>query len=125
MVMNLPMHRGVIGSNLNDGKEWLTSKDSDNTLYADGIHDLKASQIANSIQPLYTFTTHTFTTASNDISRDGPTLNEAKSAYCAVTWAQSSSFLNVVNGGTQLWVVPETSQYNIAVSYTHLRAHET
>lgn len=65
------------------------------------------------IDSLFTFTTHTFTTAGNDISRDGPTLGEAQSAYSSTSFASNSSYFNVVNGGTQLWVVPSTGSYTI------------
>lgn len=62
---------------------------------------------------LYSFTSHTFTTAGNDISRNGPTYAEATSAYSATTWASTSSFFNVVHDGVQLWKVPATATYEI------------
>lgn len=95
-----------------------------------GVHDMQTvydsfsgaptnregyNQGFGTVDGLYAFTTHTFTTAGNDISRDGPTLSEAQAAYGATAFL-SYTYFNVVNGGTQLWVVPITGTYSITAA---------
>lgn len=74
------------------------------------------SAFSTALQPtvtqLYTFSSHTFTPAGRD-GRFGPTLNDVRSAYSTVTWAQQTTFLNVVTQGVQLWTVPVTGSYAI------------
>lgn len=65
---------------------------------------------------LYAFSTHTFTTAGNDISRNGPTLGEAQTAYSSASWASNASYFNVVNGGIQLWKCPSDGTYTITAA---------
>ena len=79
-----------------------------------GVHDLRR----NLLTPpgaLYTFTTHTFTTAGNDTSRDGPTLSEAQSYYSGETWTSITTYFNVYSG-VQLWKVPVTADYDITAA---------
>lgn len=62
-------------------------------------------------QPLYAFTTHTFTTASTT-GRTGPTQAACVSAYSAAPWASNTQFFTV-SGGIQKWKVPKTGLYRI------------
>jgi hypothetical protein len=64
------------------------------------------------IPMLYTFKTHTFTTAEKS-GPIGPTLNEVKNAYSNASWAQNSDFLNMTVQGIQEWKVPATGSYTI------------
>jgi hypothetical protein len=70
-------------------------------------------QISSSANtPLYSFTSHTFTTAGKS-GKSGPTLNEVKNAYSNVSWAQNSDFLNMKKEGIQEWTVPVSGNYTI------------
>ena len=63
--------------------------------------------------PLYNFTSHTFTNAGTT-GRTGPTLTSVRTAYSGVSWAQNSSYLDMLNNnGIQLWTVPITGSYTI------------
>lgn len=64
---------------------------------------------------LYTFTSHTFTTAGVS-GRTGPTLAQCKSAYSSASWAQNTNFFNMTTQGIQLWTVPSTKSYTITVA---------
>ena len=107
------MHRGIIGSNLNDGKEWLTSKDSDFTLWSDGVHDLKAAMLGIAVD-LYAFTSHTFTHGSATGQTGGNTAN-FNNAY-GTSWSGDNDFFNVQTPGFQRWTVPATADYNFVVA---------
>jgi hypothetical protein len=62
---------------------------------------------------LYSFTSHTFTTASAT-GRNGPTLAAVQTAYSSKTWTQNTNYLNMDNdNGIQLWKVPATGAYVI------------
>lgn len=79
-----------------------------------GVHSLTR----NLLTPpgaLYPFSTHTFTTAGNDTSRDGPLLSEAQTSYSTQTWASDTNFFNVYLG-VQLWKVPLTASYDITAA---------
>ena len=99
---------------------------------------------AASESALYSFSSHTFTNCGST-GKNGPTLANCKSSY-VVTWEDNTDFFNVQTQGIQEWTVPTTATYTIevwgaaggtqlysgdyaggcgAVSYTHLRAHET
>jgi hypothetical protein len=64
---------------------------------------------------LYTFTSHTFTNAGVT-GRFGPNLSQIRSAYTSQSWAQNSSYLNIVYQGVQEWTVPATGNYQITLS---------
>ena len=64
---------------------------------------------------LYAFTSFTFTNAGQ-FGAIGPTLAELQSAYSATSWTQSSSNLNVITRGYQLWTVPESGSYQITAA---------
>jgi len=62
---------------------------------------------------LFTFTTHTFTTAST-VGRFGPTLSTLRSAYSGVSWASNSLYFAQGRAqGYQLFTVPVTGIYEI------------
>jgi hypothetical protein len=64
-------------------------------------------------EPLYSFTTHTFTSAGIS-GRFGPTLAQVRTAYSGQTWAQNSAYLNQgAFQGYQDWTVPVTGIYEI------------
>ena len=62
-------------------------------------------------QPLYSFTSHTFTPAGAT-GRNGPTLTQCRNAY-NVTWDTNTSFFNITTQGIQQWTVPATRTYTI------------
>jgi hypothetical protein len=62
---------------------------------------------------LYSFTTHTFTTAGK-AGRFGPTIAQMLSAYSAATWTSNPANFNIGRAdGYQLWTVPATGIYEI------------
>lgn len=65
--------------------------------------------------PLYSFSSHTFTTAGRSLAT-GPSLAEIQSAYSSASWAQNSSYLNMTTNGYQKWTVPVTGQYTITAA---------
>lgn len=67
------------------------------------------------VSGLYSFTTHTFTNAGVT-GYDGPTLAQVQSAYSSQSWAQNTSYLNVVDQGIQQWKVPKTGTYRITAA---------
>jgi len=64
-------------------------------------------------EPLYTFTSHTFTTCAAT-GPFGPTLAACQTAYQNTSWARTPELFTVV-GGVQQWVVPETGEYELTV----------
>ena len=79
--------------------------------------DLEVNGLAKlgnvNIVPLYVFTTHTFTNAGVT-GRLGPTLDNVRTAYSGVSWAQNNSYLSMTNdNGIQLWTVPLSGNYTI------------
>ena len=67
---------------------------------------------------LYSFITHTFTTAgksksTGSIGPIGPTLDQVRNAYSSISWAQNNNFLNMTKQGIQEWTVPFTAKYKI------------
>ncbi len=65
---------------------------------------------------LYSFTTHTFTNAGVS-GRTGPTIDQVKTAYSGVTWAQNSDYLYMTAAvGIQQWKVPATGTYTITAA---------
>lgn len=64
---------------------------------------------------LYSFTTHTFTTAGLT-GRTGPTLSQCQAAYSAASWTQNTNNFNVFTTGIQSWVVPRTGTYSFTVA---------
>jgi hypothetical protein len=72
------------------------------------------SEIPTSLNPLYTFSSHTFTNATAT-GRNGPTLAQCRTAYSTATWAQDATnlYLNMTTQGIQLWKVPVTGSYTI------------
>jgi hypothetical protein len=63
---------------------------------------------------IYTFTSHTFTTA-NTMGPSGPTLSALQSAYSSASWAQNTANFNVTNG-IQSWTVPATGNYRVTLA---------
>jgi hypothetical protein len=61
---------------------------------------------------IYEFSSFTFTNAGV-VGSSGPTLAQVRSAYSGASWAQNSSYLNVVTQGYQEWTVPTTGSYTI------------
>lgn len=75
-----------------------------------GVH----SSVVASSSELYAFSSHTFTNAgATGVS--GPSLALVQSAYSSQSWAQNTSFLNVI-GGIQIWTVPVDGVYRITAS---------
>jgi hypothetical protein len=73
----------------------------------------KLGNVTIGANPLYAFTSHTFTNA-NATGRTGPSLSAVRSAYtnAGATWA--TSYLNMTSdNGIQLWTVPVTGNYII------------
>jgi hypothetical protein len=64
-----------------------------------------------SIERLYTFTSHTFTNAGAT-GRIGPTLSQLRGVYTP-SWTDDTNYLNVVDTGIQEWTVPRTGTYEI------------
>ena len=64
---------------------------------------------------LYTFTTHTFTSASVN-GANGPTLAQCRTAYSSASWELDTSLFNVVTQGVQLWTVPLRGLYTVEVA---------
>jgi len=63
-------------------------------------------------QPLYAFTSWTFTNAGVT-GRTGPTISQVRSAYSSQTWAQNNSYLSMTVAGMQNWTVPLSGTYRI------------
>jgi len=64
-------------------------------------------------EPLYSFTTHTFTHAGAGNPPDtGPTLTQCRNTY-SVTWDTDTSLFNITTQGIQQWTVPATGTYTI------------
>jgi hypothetical protein len=76
---------------------------------------LAVTDAAAVVEPLYSFSSHTFTNASA-IGVNGPTLTVCRSAYSATTWVTNTAYFNVVVTGVQLWTVPETRSYVLTVA---------
>jgi hypothetical protein len=72
---------------------------------------------ANETYGLYTFSSHTFTTAGLT-GKFGPTLAQCKTAYSSASWAQNTSYFNVDSTyqGIQVWVVPKSGSYTITAA---------
>jgi hypothetical protein len=66
------------------------------------------------IDALYSFTSHTFTNAGQT-GRLGPTLSQLTSAYTP-SWTDNTNYLNVTTQGIQEWTVPQTGTYEIEVA---------
>ena len=89
----------------------LTGLTSGNTYYLKQA----ASPFSGSAAPLYTFTSHNFTTAGQTGSTP-PTLAQLRTAYSSTTWAANTAFFNQGNfQGYQDWVVPRTGTYEFTV----------
>jgi len=68
-----------------------------------------------SASSLYGFTVHTFTNAGAT-GRTGPIISQVRSAYRTASWAQNSTYLNMITQGIQEWTVPATGSYTIDVA---------
>ena len=94
-----------------------TSGASDGTLTpitiraSDGIGFVDRSFTIETLAPLYSFSSHTFTNAGAT-GRYGPTLTQLRNVY-NVTWDGDTSLFNVVTQGFQEWTVPATGTYQI------------
>jgi hypothetical protein len=91
----------------------LTGLTSGNTYYLKQT----TSPFQGSAAPLYTFTSHNFTTAGQTGSTP-PTLSQLTTAYnsAGATWATNTAFFNQGNfQGYQDWVVPRTGTYEFTV----------
>lgn len=75
------------------------------------------TQIPTTINPnkLYDFVSHLFTNASAEGFK-GPTLVQCRSAYSNVAWTQSSSNLDMLQQGIQIWKVPMTGVYKVTIA---------
>lgn len=71
-------------------------------------------QFSISTLPLYTFSSHTFTTAGAS-GQYGPTLAAIKSAYSSTTWADQYMSMDY-SQGVQEWTVPKSGQYSFTVA---------
>jgi hypothetical protein len=72
------------------------------------------------VQPLYPFTTHTFTNAGKTGS-EGPTITQLQGSYGttgSTAWvgATSPAYLAVVTQGIQEWTVPQDGTYEIKIA---------
>lgn len=65
---------------------------------------------------LYSFASHTFTSGPVTSGRNGPTLGQLQTSYSSSSWAQNTSYFNVVTQGIQLWTVPEDATYQFTVA---------
>ena len=65
------------------------------------------------LSALYSFTSHTFTTAGV-LGYLGPTLAQCRTAYASSSWEQDTNLFDVSNG-VQQWKVPKTGAYDITV----------
>jgi hypothetical protein len=65
------------------------------------------------VQPLYSFSSHTFTNCGAT-GRYGPTLANCKSSY-NTSWENDTDLFNVQTQGIQEWTVPQTGSYTIEV----------
>ena len=84
-----------------------------------GVHKVHSSSSA-----LYSFTSHTFTNSGATL-REGPTLAQCHSEY-SPSWTDTTDYFTMNNNnGIQIWTVPATGQYNIAVGTTALDAVTT
>lgn len=73
--------------------------------------------IRNDNDTLYSFTSHTFTNC-NVTGRFGPPYTFCKSFYTSsaggsASWANNTSYFNVIQQGYQEWTVPQTALYKI------------
>ena len=63
-------------------------------------------------QPLYSFSSHTFTTCGRDKGRQGPQLSDCTGADNP-SWVGNTSYYDMPTRGYQKWTVPETGTYRI------------
>lgn len=72
--------------------------------------------IVQSVDSLYTFTTFTFTNAGAT-GRIGPSYSQLLGSYSSsAAWTTSSTFFTSSIYGIQLWTVPQTATYRMAVA---------
>ena len=80
---------------------------------SDGFGEtVSTSATLRSEQPLYSFSSHTFTTCGRKQGRQGPKLSDCKSAYNP-SWLDNTSYYDMPTRGYQKWTVPETATYRI------------
>ena len=82
-----------------------------NVRLSDGKQYVDRSFTIQTYDPLYSFTSHTFSNASKT-GPYGPTLQECRNAY-SVTWDNDTTLFNMTTQGIQEWTVPDTSLYRI------------
>ena len=72
----------------------------------------KIGNVSIGANPLYAFTSHTFTNAGAT-GRTGPTLSTVRTTYtnAGATWAATN--VNMTTNGIQLWTVPVSGTYTI------------
>jgi hypothetical protein len=63
-------------------------------------------------QPLYAFTSWTFTNAGVT-GQNGPNITQVRGAYSSQTWAQNNDYLAMTTNGIQNWTVPQSGSYQI------------
>jgi hypothetical protein len=76
----------------------------------DGIAYTDLTFTIETIDAIYSFTSHTFTSAGQT-GINGPTLTQLTTAYTP-SWTDDTNYFNVTNG-IQEWTVPQTGTYRI------------
>ena len=102
MTFNYQRYGSYVGSNI--GSDAKT-----------GRFDISQGYVVGDDNPLYTFSSFTFTTGGI-IGRTGGSLSNFQTAYSAYAWTQDTAFFNVATNGFQRWVVPDNGTYRFDIN---------